>query len=610
MTETDEKTLNQSLQSLSTIIIRAPGKEAEEEEVEVILEMPLPPRAHLMNWLKFMLCSFGYVIGLSNLWRFPWYCYKNGGGAFLLAYTVCTFLMGMPILLLESSIGQLLGRRVLDNWSMVAPLWSGIGYAGLVISFFFNLHYIVVIAWSLYYMVIACQFELPWAFCNTTSWSVPECSDWILSKNNNYSLPTQLNGTAISSVEDFWRHQVAMPSTGGLLDPGTLHGGVSVCLVIAWMVCHVSLIRTIEFQDKISYFVVACAYVGLLLLMIRALILPGASLGILYYLTPQMKQLLNPNLWLDAAGQVFYSLGLGIGSWMIIASYNRVHNNLLRDVLIISTTNYVIAFVVGLTVFSTIGFLSQRSGKPVDRAVPHDTGLVFIIYPAILSQFGGALSTILSMFFFTLLVVMGLGEQFASLECFIAPLLDHYSVFLANRRQPFVSLIIFGSIVIGLLFLFQWGIYWFVLFDFFSVSGYSILIIVLCESIAVGWFYGADIWAKNIEQVFRDRCRVNYFWRFSWRFMVPSMCMAIIIGSLFDLRKFEYDNYRYPLGGILVGICLAMISILCIPIHATEHCARSTNGSYCERLRHICTSKYENVQKRIMARIKLDDLLD
>lgn len=616
MTDAAEKEWYQSLQSLTTIIIREPGKGAMEEKVGVILSVPLPPRLHLANWFRFMLTSFGYVIGLSNLWRFPWCCYKNGGGTFLFAYAVCTLLMGMPMLLLETSIGQLLGARVLDNWNMLAPLGTGIGYAGVMIAFFLNLHHIVATAWALYYMVIAFQFELPWSSCNTnTTWSAPECSDSILSQGK---LDGQLNGTAISSVEDFWRHHVLMPSAGGLIDPGSLQGGVAVCLVIAWMVCYVSFIKSFEFQEKISYIIVLCAYLGLALLMVRAIALPGAGLGIVYFLTPKPAQWLDAHLWLDAAGQVFYSLGLGLGVWTLMASNNRVHNNLRRDVVIISVANFGTAFIVGLTVFSTIGFLAERSGKPVEHAVPIDAGLVFIIYPAIFSQFGGSFTNLLSMFFFTVLVMMGLYEQFASLECFFSPLFDRYSACLANRRQSFVALVIFGSILVGILFLFQWGIYWFVLFDFFSVSGYPLLTLIVCEAMAVGWFYGADAWTKNMDNVFGggggDGCRVNLLLRLAWCFVVPAMCLVIMAVALFDGRRLEYDGYRYTFGGLAIGFCLSMASILCIPLKAGEQSqaavAAVPEGGCYERWCSLITSKYEDVQKQILARTKRDSLLD
>uniref|UniRef100_A0A8C9TW45 Transporter n=1 Tax=Scleropages formosus TaxID=113540 RepID=A0A8C9TW45_SCLFO len=125
----------------------------------------LQERGQWGNKLEFMMTVAGAIIGLGNVWRFPYLCYKNGGGAFFIPYVVFLFTCGIPLFLLETALGQFTSQGGITCWRSICPLFEGMGYASQLIVFYGAITYIIILAWSFFYLFSSFSPELPWASC-------------------------------------------------------------------------------------------------------------------------------------------------------------------------------------------------------------------------------------------------------------------------------------------------------------------------------------------------------------------------------------------------------------------------------------------------------------
>lgn len=162
--------------------------------------------------MDFIMSCVGFAVGLGNVWRFPYLCYKNGGGVFLIPYLLIVFVGGIPIFFLEIALGQFMKAGSINVWN-IAPLFKGLGYASMVIVFFCNTYYIMVLAWGFYYLIKSFSATLPWSTCDN-EWNTPSCIEIFRHQDcNNASLAnTTISGNmtcaelanARSPIIEFW----------------------------------------------------------------------------------------------------------------------------------------------------------------------------------------------------------------------------------------------------------------------------------------------------------------------------------------------------------------------------------------------------------------------
>ncbi|XP_077058739.1 sodium- and chloride-dependent GABA transporter 3 isoform X2 [Siphateles boraxobius] len=155
-------------------------------------------RGQWNNKIEFVLSVAGEIIGLGNVWRFPYLCYKNGGGAFFVPYVIFFVCCGIPVFFLETALGQFTSEGGITCWRKVCPLFEGIGYATQVIEAHLNVYYVVILSWAIFYLFNCFTSELPWASCGHY-WNTENCVDY-----NNESIANFTNIYSTSPVIEFW----------------------------------------------------------------------------------------------------------------------------------------------------------------------------------------------------------------------------------------------------------------------------------------------------------------------------------------------------------------------------------------------------------------------
>ncbi len=118
--------------------------------------------------VEFFLSCLGCVVGLGNVWRFPFLCYRHGGGAFLFAYSIMLAVAGLPLYFLELSMGQYAGMGPNKLFGKIAPAFKGLGYGMIFVCFLVAVYYNQIIAWGLFYTFAGMQDPLPWVDCGNS----------------------------------------------------------------------------------------------------------------------------------------------------------------------------------------------------------------------------------------------------------------------------------------------------------------------------------------------------------------------------------------------------------------------------------------------------------
>ncbi|CAD5125288.1 DgyrCDS13532 [Dimorphilus gyrociliatus] len=518
---------------------------------------------------------------------------------------------GIPLFYMELALGQFNRKGAITCWGRICPLFKGVGYSVVLIAFYTDFFYNVIIAWSLYYFVSSFTGTLPWVRCNNT-WNTKNCYDGHLigEESGNITTTSPLYSTTlfnqsnllnqtevprISPAQEFFdRHMLELDKADGITNLGNIKWELALCLLAVYVICYFSLWKGISTSGKVVWFTAIFPYFVLLTLLIRGITLPGAGDGIRYYLTPDFSRLKSSVVWVDAATQVFFSLGPGFGVLLAFASYNKFHNNVYADALATSIINCATSFLSGFVIFSVLGYMAQKTHKPISKVATEGPGLVFVVYPEAIATLPG--STFWSLIFFLMLLTLGLDSSFGGSEAIITAISDEYPI-LKKHREKFVAGLFVFYFVIGLPSCTQGGAYMVTLFDKYA-AGYSILFAVFFESLAVSWFYGVERFSDDIKDMLGFRPGI--YWRVCWKFIAPVFIMCIMVFGFVMYEPLAYDkNYIYPGWANGVGWCLALSSILCMPVVASVRML-ITKGSFIERIQTLITPWRDSRKLRVV----------
>lgn len=371
-----------------------------------------PPREQWTGQVGFILAAIGSAVGLGNIWRFPGVAYENGGGAFLIPYIVALITAGIPILFLDYAIGhRFRGSAPLSLRRLGGRPLEALGWFQVAIAFVISLYYTAVIGWALSYFVFS--FDLRWG------------DDPAAFLQGEYL-------------------QVSEPGVSLAFVPGVLIPLVLVWIATLWVLA-AGVARGLERANVIFLPLLVVAF---LVLVVRALFLDGAAAGLNAFFTPDFAALADPNVWIAAYSQIFFSLSIAFGIMITYASYRRRRANLTTPGLVVAFANSSFEVLAGIGVFATLGFFAFQQGVSVGELEGlTGVGLSFVTFPAIVSQMPGG--PVFGALFFGSLTLAGFTSLLSVLQVVSAGVQEKFGL---SRLQATLGVGGFAAVLSVLLF--------------------------------------------------------------------------------------------------------------------------------------------------------------
>lgn len=431
----------------------------------------------------FILAASGSAVGLGNIWKFPYITGQNGGGAFVLIYLACIFLIGLPIMLAEFTLGRKTNLDPVGAFKSLKPrsLWVGTGAMGVLAGFLILSFYGVVGGWTLAYIVKSITAAV-------THFGTPQEAG-------------EFFGTFIANpTEIIWYHFLFM--------------GICVAIVIRGV--HSGIERACDI-------LMPTLVIILVILMIRSLTLPGAMEGVKFYLYPDFSKI-TPHVVLIAMGQAFFSLSLGMGAMITYGSYLSSEENLTSVTVYVVIFDTLIALLMGMVIFPAVFAMGMEPAE--------GPSLVFSVLPAVFSHMPfGALASVI---FFILLAIAAVTSGISLLEVVVAYFVDERGW--ARKKAVLVmGMVIFllgvpSGLSFGVLSNFTvMDMTFFDMIDNFT-SNYLLPVGGMLTAIFVGWVWSAKEAQKEIE---KHETRFHYanVWAILIRYVAPVAVAAVFLAK-------------------------------------------------------------------------------
>lgn len=421
----------------------------------------------------FYFAAIGAAVGFGNVWRFPALAADYGGGAFFVPYLMALFLIGIPLLILEISLGQYYQTGDVGVFGSFHRRWRGVGVSSVACAYMVVTYYSVLIAW-----VINAFFD---------SWSD--------------SAPWDQEGVSGEDAADYFVNEIIGAGTLGKSGRPTRVVGANVGYsALTWFLIWACLAGGTKWTGRITYFTMGLPIVLLFVFLGRAVSLEGSELGIKEYIGRWDMSVLTerPDCWSTAVSQIFFSIGVTFGIMTAFGSYNEAKEPAVRHSMVIALSNSGFSFIAGFAVFAALGHLSYESGIPVAELPFAGFSLVFGTWPVVMGSLPGGIHWVRLLFFD--LFLLGIDSGFGLLEGSLTAAAD--TVYLSKYTKTQLSAgMCFIGWLLSILYCTDAGLNFLDVVDFYI--NFVMLLVGFFEAFAAGWIFGLDeqIKACGVEAV-------------------------------------------------------------------------------------------------------------
>ena len=475
----------------------------------------------------FILASIGSAVGLGNAWRFPGLAAKHGGGAFLLVYIIAMLLLGIPLLQMEIALARRVRRGAPGTMRAVHKKAEAVGWVAVSNGIVISIYYAVVFAW------VIVMFILSYKFAGFT-----KAADGA----------AQASGLWLSTIK----------TTGTTSGYGTIAWPVVGCLVVAWVAAYWCIRNGSASVGKVVKYTVSLPVICLLILAIRGITMPGAMAGLHKFFVPDWSALGDSSLWVDAIGQVFYSLSVAMAIMFAYGSFLDEGSNVAVDSIIIAFSDFIISVFAGIVMFTTMagtGMLDNMTASGISTA--------FIVYPKAIVLLTGSpvVNALFAYVFYFCLITLAIDSLFSIVEGASTAISDKFR--LDKRKTTRTMVIIY--FIIGLFFCTGAGLAWLDIVDNF-VNSYTLVLTGVLEAVAVGWFFNTR---KVLDEVNRNTKSFKMpggWFNVSVKFIIPIILFALFVWNLITLFRgggIYGAGDGYSLASNLIGGWLLIILSLC-----------------------------------------------
>lgn len=400
-----------------------------------------------------LVATLGSAVGLGNIWKFPYLTGANGGAGFLLVYLIATLLIGLPVMIAETTLGRAARANAVTTFERLAPPnqrgWKAMGWMGFAAAFLIMAFYSEVAGWVFAYIFKAISGQI-----STTDTKIAGAAFGALVSN------------PVSSLIWQW---IVLAITGGIIVFGVSRG-----------------------IEAVTRKLMPLLFCLLLILGIRSLTLPGALEGIKFLFTPDFAKI-TPAVILTALGLAFFKLSIGMGTMVTYGSYFRDNQNIPVTTGRVMLADLTVSMLAGIAIFPAVfAFGFAPAAGP---------SLVFMTIPAVFASMPGG--TLFMTLFFILTAVASIGAILSLLEVPIAILCERFK--LGRKRATAITIMLIAllgapaalSQGVGA----EWKLFGLNPFDLFDFLSSNILLplggILIC--VFVGWVYGLPQWEKQLS---------------------------------------------------------------------------------------------------------------